>query len=173
MAIRAILFSAVGTAGQRCPSLRRLIVHHSIRGELTRRLVKAYASLPIGDPREPGTLVGPLIDHAARDRMAAALIRAKAEGGVVHGGRAVAERTPNGGAYVEPAIVEMQGQTATAREETFAPILYTLGYETLEEAIAIHNGAPSRRRRAGKAETDWRSPWCMRCGPPPDASSRI
>ncbi len=142
MAIRAILFSAVGTAGQRCTSLRRLIVHHSIRGELTGRLVKAYASLPIGDPREPATLVGPLIDHAAREKMAAALARAKAEGGVVHGGRAAPERAPNGGAYVEPAIVEMPDQTETVREETFAPILYTLGYETLEEAIAIQNGVP-------------------------------
>ena len=142
MAIRAILFSAVGTAGQRCTSLRRLVVHHSIRGELTRRLVNAYVSLPIGDPREPGTLVGPLIDRVARDRMAAALTRARAEGGVVHGGRTVAERTPNGGAYVEPAIVEMPRQTATVREETFAPILYTLGYETLEEAIAIQNDVP-------------------------------
>jgi aldehyde dehydrogenase (NAD+) len=142
MAVRAILFSAVGTAGQRCTSLRRLIVHHSIRENLTGRLVKAYASLPIGDPREPGTLVGPLIDHAARDRMSAALARAKAEGGVVHGGGAVAAGVPNGGAYVEPAIVEMPGQTALVREETFAPILYTLGYETLEEAIAIHNDVP-------------------------------
>ena len=141
-AVRAILFSAVGTAGQRCTSLRRLIVHHSVRNELTRRLVKAYTSLPIGDPREPGTLVGPLIDHAARDRMGAAVTHAKAEGGVAHGGRTVVEGVPNGGAYVEPAIVEMPGQTGIVREETFAPILYTLGYETLEEAIAIHNDVP-------------------------------
>ena len=112
LAVRAILFSAVGTAGQRCTSLRRLIVHHSIRDELTRRLVKAYASLPIGDPREEATLVGPLIDHAGRDRMMAALARAKTEGGVVHGGRTVAEGAPNGGAYVEPAIVEMPAQTS-------------------------------------------------------------
>ncbi len=142
MAVRAILFSAVGTAGQRCTSLRRLIVHHSIRDELTQRLVKAYASLPIGDPREEATLVGPLIDHAGRERMMAALARAKTEGGVVHGGRTVAEGAPNGGAYVEPAIVEMPGQTGIVREETFAPILYTLGYETLDEAIAIHNDVP-------------------------------
>ncbi len=142
MAVRAILFSAVGTAGQRCTSLRRLIVHHSIRSELTARLVKAYASLPIGDPREPGVLVGPLIDHAARERMAAALARARGEGGVVYGGGTAPVRAPNGGAYVEPAIVEMPGQTATVREETFAPILYTLGYDTLEEAIAIQNDVP-------------------------------
>jgi aldehyde dehydrogenase (NAD+) len=142
LAVRAILFSAVGTAGQRCTSLRRLIVHHSIRENLTGRLVKAYSSLPIGDPREAGTLVGPLIDHAARDRMGAALTRAKAEGGVVHGGAAMAEGVPNGGAYVEPAIAEMPGQTGIVREETFAPILYTVGYETLEEAIALHNDVP-------------------------------
>jgi aldehyde dehydrogenase (NAD+) len=142
MAVRAILFSAVGTAGQRCTSLRRLIVHNSIRADLTRGLLKAYASLPIGDPREASTLVGPLIDGTARERMTVALERAKAEGGVVHGGRAVTEGVPNGGAYVEPAIVEMASQTSTVREETFAPILYTLGYETLDEAMSIHNDVP-------------------------------
>jgi aldehyde dehydrogenase (NAD+) len=142
MAVRAILFSAVGTAGQRCTSLRRLIVHRSIRADLTHRLVKAYSSLPIGDPREARTLVGPLIDHAARDKMQGALGRAKAEGGVIHGGRNVAEGVPNGGAYVEPAIVEMPGQTGIVKEETFAPILYVLGYDTLSEAIAIHNDVP-------------------------------
>jgi aldehyde dehydrogenase (NAD+) len=142
MAIRAIVFSAVGTAGQRCTSLRRLIVHRSIRPDLTHRLVKAYSSLKIGDPRKDGTLVGPLIDHAAREKMQTALKRAKDEGGTVHGGRTVAEGAPNGGAYVEPAIVEMPGQTGIMREETFAPILYTLGYDDLDEAIAIHNDVP-------------------------------
>ena len=142
MAVRAVLFSAVGTAGQRCTSLRRLIVHRSIRADLTRRLVKAYASLAVGDPREARTLVGPLIDHAARDKMSAALERAKEEGGAVHGGRTVAEGVPNGGAYVEPAIVEMPGQTGIMREETFAPILYVIGYDSLSEAIAIHNDVP-------------------------------
>jgi aldehyde dehydrogenase (NAD+) len=142
MAVRAIVFSAVGTAGQRCTSLRRLVVHHSIRADLTHRLRKAYASLAIGDPRESRTLVGPLIDHAAREKMEAALDRAKQEGGAVHGGRTVAEAVPNGGAYIEPAIVEMPGQTGIVREETFAPILYTLGYDALDEAIAIHNDVP-------------------------------
>ena len=142
LAVRAILFSAVGTAGQRCTSLRRLIVHHSVRGELTRRLVAAYASLPIGDPRQPRTLVGPLIDASARDRMMSALAEAKAEGGVAHGGSAVVENVPNGGAYVEPAIVEMPAQTDTMRRETFAPILYTLGYDSLQEAIFLHNDVP-------------------------------
>ena len=142
MAVRAIVFSAVGTAGQRCTSLRRLIVHRSIRADLTHRLVKTYSSLPIGDPRKEETLVGPLIDHAARDRMQAALKRAKEEGGKVHGGGAVAKGVPNGGAYVEPAIVEMPDQSGIVREETFAPILYTLGYDGLDEAIAIHNDVP-------------------------------
>ena len=142
MAVRAILFSAVGTAGQRCTSLRRLIVHRSIRADLTRRLIKTYSSLPIGDPREARTLVGPLIDGAARDKMQAALARARGEGGAVHGGRAVEDGAANSGAYVEPAIVEMPGQTPTVREETFAPILYVLGYDAFEEAIALHNDVP-------------------------------
>src|SRR5271155_1224593 len=142
MAVRAIVFSAVGTAGQRCTSLRRVIAHRSIRADLTHRLVKTYAGLPIGDPRTDGTLVGPLIDQAAREKMQAALKRAGAEGGKVHGGGNVAKGVPNGGAYVEPAIVEMPDQSGVVREETFAPILYTLGYDNLDEAIAIQNDVP-------------------------------
>ena len=142
MAVRAIVFSAVGTAGQRCTSLRRLIVHNSIRADLVARLVKAYASLPIGDPRAAGTLIGPLVDMAARDRMLAALASARAEGGTVHGGRAVSAGVPAGGAYVEPALVEMPGQTATVREETFAPILYVMGYDDFDAAIALQNDVP-------------------------------
>ena len=111
MTVRAIVFSAVGTAGQRCTSLRRVIAHRSIRADLTHRLVKTYASLPIGDPRNEGTLVGPLIDHSARDKMQAALKRAAAEGGKVYGGGSVAKGVPNGGVYVEPAIVEMPDQS--------------------------------------------------------------
>jgi aldehyde dehydrogenase (NAD+) len=106
------------------------------------RLVKAYGSLPVGDPRKATTLVGPLIDHASRDRMQAALEKAKAEGGKVYGGRTVTSGVPQGGAYVEPAIAEMPAQTDTVRTETFAPILYVLGYETLEEAIALQNDVP-------------------------------
>lgn len=130
----------MGTAGQRCTSLRRLIVHHSVREELVGRLVKAYASLKIGDPRADGTLVGPLIDAASRDRMVAALDRARAEGGTVHGGKPV-EGVP-GGAYIQPALVEMPAQTGVVCEETFAPILYVMGYETLDEAIALQNAVP-------------------------------
>ncbi|GAB5508078.1 MAG: aldehyde dehydrogenase family protein [Rhizobiaceae bacterium] len=142
MAVRAIVFSAVGTAGQRCTSLRRIIVHSSIREKLVGMLAKAYATLPIGDPREEKTLVGPLIDHAARERMLAALEKAKAEGATVHGGKAVDAGVPEGGAYVEPAIVEIPSQTEIVRTETFAPILYVLGYETIEEAIDIQNDVP-------------------------------
>ncbi len=140
MAVRAIVFSAVGTAGQRCTSLRRLIVHESIADDLVGRLKKAYVSLPIGDPRAAGTLVGPLIDTAARERMAKALERARADGGAVHGGAAV--DTGLGGAYVAPALVEMPGQTEVVREETFAPILYVMRYSGFDEAIEMHNAVP-------------------------------
>jgi aldehyde dehydrogenase (NAD+) len=141
MAVRAIVFGAVGTAGQRCTSLRRLIVHHSIRGELMDRLTKAYASLPVGDPRKADTLIGPLIDRAPRERMLTQLDRARADGGIVHGGTAVTEGVPNG-AYVRPALVGMPAQTDCVREETFAPILYVMGYETLDEGIALQNDVP-------------------------------
>jgi aldehyde dehydrogenase (NAD+) len=140
MAVRAITFGAVGTAGQRCTSLRRLIVHRSVREDLVARLVKAYGSLKVGDPRAAGTLVGPLIDHASRDRMLAQLATAQAEGGRVHGGQVV--EGVKGGAYVTPALVEMPGQTATVCEECFAPILYVLTYDDLEEAIEIQNAVP-------------------------------
>ena len=140
MAVRAIVFSAVGTAGQRCTSLRRLIVHESIADDLTARLKAAYASLPVGDPREAGTLVGPLIDAGAAERMAAALQAARDQGGTVHGGGAADGVA--GGAYVRPALVEMPGQTAVVREETFAPILYVMRYSDLPQAIALQNGVP-------------------------------
>ncbi|MEH7830077.1 L-piperidine-6-carboxylate dehydrogenase [Gemmobacter denitrificans] len=140
MAVRAIVFSAVGTAGQRCTTLRRLIAHHSIKDDLVAKLAKAYASLPIGDPRKEGTLIGPLVDHASRDRMMAQIAKARAEGGKVHGGEVAAG--VEGGAYVSPALIEMPAQTDTVREETFAPILYVLGYETLDEAIHLQNDVP-------------------------------
>ena len=140
MAVRAIVFSAVGTAGQRCTSLRRLIVHESIADDLIAQLKKAYSSLPVGDPRKPGTLVGPLIDAAARDRMGKALERAKADGGTVHGGDPV--DTGLGGAYVAPALVEMPDQTEVVREETFAPVLYVMRYAEFDDALAMHNAVP-------------------------------
>ena len=140
MAIHAIVFSAVGTAGQRCTSLRRLIAHNSVREELVARLTRAYASLKIGDPREPGVLVGPLIDGAALTSMQKALDAARAQGGTVHGG-AIVEGV-KGGAYVTPAIVEMPGQTQIVCHETFAPILYVLGYDEFDEALELQNEVP-------------------------------
>ena len=142
MAVRAIVFSAVGTAGQRCTTLRRLIAHNSIRADLVAKLAKAYASLPIGDPRQGTTLIGPLVDAAARDRMQMMLEQARSEGGTVHGGATVAEGVPQGGAYIAPALVEMPSQTETVKTETFAPILYVMGYDTLDEALHLQNDVP-------------------------------
>ncbi|HEX5403629.1 MAG TPA: aldehyde dehydrogenase family protein [Pseudonocardiaceae bacterium] len=140
LAVQGIVFAAAGTAGQRCTSLRRLIVHHDIADPLVDRLTTAYAKLPIGDPFDDGTLVGPLITDQAADHMATALERAVADGGeVLAGGRRLDIR---GGAYVEPAIVAMPGQTDIVREETFAPILYVLTYDTFEQAVALHNDVP-------------------------------
>ena len=141
MAVRAIVFSAVGTAGQRCTSLRRLIVHRSIKDDFVARLAKAYSSLKIGDPRESGVLIGPLVDKGALDAMQKALANAKAEGGKVHGGDVVTSGVP-AGAYAAPALVEMPSQSATVKTETFAPILYVLTYDELDEAIALQNDVP-------------------------------
>ncbi len=141
MAVRAIVFSAVGTAGQRCTTLRRLIVHNSIREELVGRLKKAYAGLPIGNPLTEGTLIGPLVDEASGAAMTAALKAAEADGGSVFGGNRVTEDVP-AGVYMEPAIVEMPSQTATVKTETFAPILYVMGYDDFAEALDIQNDVP-------------------------------
>ncbi|MGI9368234.1 MAG: L-piperidine-6-carboxylate dehydrogenase [Ruegeria sp.] len=142
MAVRAIVFSAVGTAGQRCTTLRRLIVHNSIKEDLVARLKKAYAGLPIGNPLTEGTLVGPLVDEASGDAMTASLKSAAAEGGAVFGGNRVTSGVPDGGVYMEPAIVEMPDQTDTVRAETFAPILYVLGYDDFAEALHLQNDVP-------------------------------
>ena len=142
LAVRAILFAAVGTCGQRCTSLRRLIVHESIADGLLERLERAYASVSVGDPREPETLCGPLISQDAFDGMQRALERARADGGSVAGGeRELADRWPEA-RYVRPAVVRMPEQTDVVREETFAPILYSIPYGELEEAVAIHNDVP-------------------------------
>ncbi len=142
MALRAIVFSAVGTAGQRCTSLRRLIVHEDIYDALLPRLIKAYEGLPIGDPLAIGTLVGPLIDAGAMQAMDDALEKARAEGGTVHGGGQVLTETHGDAAYVNPAIVEMPAQTAIMHHETFAPILYAVKYRDLDEAIGMQNEVP-------------------------------
>ena len=142
LALRAILFAAVGTAGQRCTSLRRLIVHQDIAETLAERLKRAYAQVKIGNPLEPGTLVGPLIGEAAFTEMQQALDEAKRDGGRVSGGeRVFAEKWPNA-YYVRPALVEMPGQSEVVRRETFAPILYVMRYRELDAAIAIHNAVP-------------------------------
>ena len=144
LVVRGVLFSAVGTAGQRCTSLRRLIVHESVADELVGRLAAAYRSVPIGDPREPGTLVGPLVTGESFGRMEAALERAREAGGevVVGGGRALADRFPDAW-YAEPTIVRMPAQSDVVAEETFAPILYVLVYDgDLDQALALQNGVP-------------------------------
>ena len=142
LAVRAILFAAVGTAGQRCTSLRRLFVHDSIYDKLVPALKKAYANLSIGNPLDTGTLVGPLIDRHAFENMERAIASARAEGGkITGGGRALAEKFPSAH-YVHPAIVEMPAQTATVCRETFAPILYVMRYTDFADALARHNAVP-------------------------------
>ena len=142
LALRAITFSAVGTCGQRCTSLRRLIVHDEVADRLLPSLEKTYAGLPVGDPLDDGVLVGPLIDGAALDHMQSALDRARAAGATVVGGERIVDGVPEGGAYVRPAIVHMPEQTDLVREETFAPILYVLRAGDLDEAVAIQNDVP-------------------------------
>jgi len=143
LVVRGVTFAAAGTAGQRCTSLRRLLVHRSRVDEVLGRLTTAFASLPIGSPLEKSTLVGPLINMASHDKMQAALVTARADGGttVVGGERHYADEAPDA-AYVRPAIVAMPGQTHIVHEETFAPILYAVTYDDFEEAIALHNEVP-------------------------------
>lgn len=141
LAVRGILFSAVGTAGQRCTTLRRLIVHRSIKDEVVARVKAAYAKVRIGDPRKDN-LVGPLIDKQSFDAMQGALAKARDEGGQVFGGeRQLADQYPNA-YYVSPAIAEMPGQSDVVRHETFAPILYVLAYDDFEEALRLNNEVP-------------------------------
>lgn len=136
LALRGVVFAAVGTAGQRCTTLRRLIVHESIAEKFVARLVKAYGSVKIGNPQEEGVLMGPLINERAVDAMLRAIDAVKAQGGqIVCGGR----RVERPGCFVEPTIVRARPDMPIVREETFAPILYVMTYRTLEEAIAIHN----------------------------------
>jgi aldehyde dehydrogenase (NAD+) len=142
LAVRSITFAAAGTCGQRCTTLRRLIVHESVATELSGQLKAVFAKLPIGDPREPGVLVGPLIDGGAFERMQAALAAARKAGGIVSGGERVTAGVPTGGFYVRPAIVEIDAAAAVVREETFAPILYVMHYRDFADAIRLHNDVP-------------------------------
>lgn len=143
LAVRGVVFSAVGTCGQRCTTMRRLIVHTSIAAEVKARLVAAYQTLPIGDPSIAGTLIGPLIDNLAVDAMDKALEAVVAEGGeVLCGGTDGVGNADKAGHYVRPAIVAVTSQTPTVKSETFAPILYVMEYETFEEAVFLQNDVP-------------------------------
>ena len=136
LAERAIAFSAMGTAGQRCTTLRRLFVHEDIYDRLVPRLKAIWSSAKVGDPLEAGTLVGPLVDSDAVAAMQAALGEARGQGGAVH------EGAPIAGCFVRPALVEMPGHAGVVLTETFAPILYVLRYRGLDEAIALQNAVP-------------------------------
>lgn len=141
LTLRAVAFGAMGTAGQRCTTLRRLIVHESVYDALVPRLAQVYQRISVGSPIESDALVGPLIDRAAFEAMQASLRDAAAHGGIVHGGEQV-DVNGGGSFYARPALVEMPGQVGPVREETFAPILYVLKYRDLEDAIALQNDVP-------------------------------
>jgi aldehyde dehydrogenase (NAD+) len=140
MATRAILFGAVGTAGQRCTTTRRIIMQKKIAGELTKRLQSAYAQVRLGDPLHDDTLMGPLVTSSAVEEMFEALDQAQKDGGkIITGGKMRPDLGPN---FVEPTIVHMPDQTEIVKQETFAPILYLLEYDSIDDAIDIHNGVP-------------------------------
>ncbi len=143
MAVRATLFGAVGTAGQRCTSTRRIIIQKSVKERFLESLIKAYKQVPIGNPLNEGVLMGPVIDKDAFDHMMNSIERAKKAGGKVlcGGGRKNIEGL-EGGYYPEPTIMEVKNDYDVVQEETFAPLLYIIEYDTLEEAIEIHNGVP-------------------------------
>ena len=142
LTLRAVAFSAMGTAGQRCTTLRRLIVHESVYDTLVPQLKRVYGSVVIGDPREPGTLVGPLIDERSFTSMQQALSDAKADRATITGGERVTLSEGPEAFYVRPALVEVSSQTDVVKRETFAPILYVLKYRDLDEAIALQNDVP-------------------------------
>lgn len=143
LATRAIVFAAAGTAGQRCTTLRRVIAHERVADELTERVARAFAGLPIGDPLADGTLVGPLINKAAFEAMQASRRQAEADGGqLLVGGERCAATGYEHAYYVQPALMRMPAQTEIVRRETFAPLLYVMSYSDFDEAIAIHNAVP-------------------------------
>ena len=137
LVLRAVLFGAVGTAGQRCTSLRRLFLHRDIAGPMIEKLKAAYAQIPIGSPLDESTLMGPLIDRSAVDAMRAALERIRTEGGeIIFGGQEL------GGCFVQPALVKARPEMPILKQEVFAPILYLIDFESLDQAIAWHNDVP-------------------------------
>ncbi len=141
MALRAVLFAAVGTAGQRCTTTRRLIIHESIYDKFIEQLINAYKQITIGNPLEEGILMGPMVDKAAVETMQAALDQLKKEGGkVLYGGEVLEGEQYPGGLYVRPCIAEAENHYDIVQHETFAPILYVMKYKTMEEALRLHNG---------------------------------
>jgi aldehyde dehydrogenase (NAD+) len=144
MALHATLFGAVGTAGQRCTSTRRILIQESVAEEFTTRLVRAYQDITIGDPLDAKTLCGPLIDQASVDQMLAAVEKAKAAGGEVlcGGGRAELEGKLAGGNFVQPTVIRAENHWEIVQEETFAPVLYIIPVKDLDDAIAKHNDVP-------------------------------
>lgn len=143
LALRGIVFAAAGTAGQRCTTMRRLFVHESVVDELMPRIVEAYRTLTIGDPRDESVLVGPLINRASFDGMQGSIAKAVEQGGeVLVGGQRVLEDDAPEAFYVEPTVIRMPAQTEVVREETFAPILYVMTYSDLDQAIELHNAVP-------------------------------
>ena len=170
IAVKGVAFGALATAGQRCTTTRRIIVHEKIYDEFIKKLIKAYDSVKIGNPLEDGVLVGPLIDEEAVNKFFNAIEQAKKEGGkLIYGGERVYPKGYEKGFYVKPAIIEMPGPTEITKKETFAPILYVFKYKTLEEAISIHNGVP-QGLSSSIFTTDLRemefflSPWGSDCG---------
>ncbi|MGB5846467.1 MAG: aldehyde dehydrogenase family protein, partial [Anaerolineales bacterium] len=140
LTLRAVLFGAVGTAGQRCTSTRRIIVQEEIAATFSQQLVSAYQQVRLGDPLEDSTLMGPLVNGSAVEDMLDALEQAKQEGGqILTGGKMRPDLGPN---FVEPTIIKMPAQTKIVEKETFAPILYLMEYKNLDEAIQMHNAVP-------------------------------
>lgn len=139
LAIRAISFAALGTTGQRCTTLRRLIVHKSLYETMVERLQKVYGQISVGNPLDPGTLMGPLIDRVSFEAMQDSLEKARTQGGKIFGGERALQDTYPDAYYVRPALVQIPTQTDIVRQETFAPILYVMPYENFEQAIEIHN----------------------------------
>jgi aldehyde dehydrogenase (NAD+) len=143
LTLRAVLFGAVGTAGQRCTTTRRLIIHESIYDKFIERIINGYKQITIGNPLEDGILMGPLVDKAAIETMQDALEQLKKQGGkVLYGGEVLSDNEYAGGYYVRPCIAEAENQYEIVQQETFAPILYVMKYKTKEEALLLHNSVP-------------------------------
>jgi len=143
LAMRAVTFGAVGTAGQRCTTTRRLIIHENVYDEVKKRLEKIYSQLTIGDPLDPKNHVGPLIDEGAVKDFSSAIDKAKEQGGkILFGGSVLQGEGYETGCYVQPCIVEVDGNLPIVKHETFAPILYLMKYKTIEDAIRLHNDVP-------------------------------